>query len=154
MLELDPKTGYLPPGEHEATLTQLQEVFATNLRRKEIMTGLRRILAMLLAKDVKRVWVDGSFVTDKMRPSDVDVVFEPGPSDDVTSWGPLAPAGRLNLKHLYRVDLWAHPSPQPNRVGPGTKPIVEWFKTDRDGVPKGIVKLDLAENWEEIHDSK
>jgi hypothetical protein len=144
MLECDPVTGYLPAGEHRASLDEIAEAFAWNFRRREILTGLTWVVGELLQRGVTTIWIDGSFVTADPRPQDVDVVFVPEGAD-TSGWNLLSFARQKELKKLRRVHLWPHPSPQTRkRGGVGTVPLVEWFKSDEDDIAKGIVLLDSS----------
>lgn len=140
MLQTDPDTGCLPPGEHPASLADIEQAFCGTYRRREIFKGLVFVVSRLRDRGVTRIWIDGSFVTNKERPGDVDVVFDPDGAD-TTGWGLLTFARRHDLKRIHRVDLWPHPSPQ----GITGVPIAEWFQTDREGEPKGIVVLTMEE---------
>ena len=147
--DLDATTGYLPPSEHFASLDEVLEVFGTGgFRRKELAPELRWIWDQLRDRGVTQMWVDGSFVTAKKRPGDIEVVYLVPENADPTNWGELAPAERETLKRRHGIDLWPHPSPQPrtNKRGLHTQafgghpiPITEYFSTDREGIPKGIV---------------
>ena len=126
-------SGLLPPGDHEATLTEIGERFCWNYRRKEIYKGLEYVAGELLSHQVERIWVDGSFVTKKERPGDVDVAYEVPLGADPDSWGWLSPGRRRDLKKVHRVDLlpdW-----------PGQPQINRWFCQDEDGNPKGIIRI-------------
>jgi hypothetical protein len=140
--EFDDQTGYLPAGDHGASLDEMEQRFCGTYRRRQIFTGLKRVVEQLEANGVETIWIGGSFVTDKERPGDVDVVYVPPPGSDPAGWGLLSPSRRKDLKEIWRVDLWKSDSPQ--RV-PG-KPlqrqtIKEFFGTDKDGVAKGFIQL-------------
>jgi len=141
----DDELGYLPPGEHEATLEEVEQTFGLrNFRRREIMKGLKRVLEQLKARGVETVFLDGSFVTEKERPNDVDTIYVAPPGADPATWGLLSPQRQGDLRRVDRVHLWSHPSLQPPKhPGAPPKPLVEFFQTDRDDNPKGIVKLSL-----------
>ena len=67
--------GYLPPGLHKATLEEVQERFgASSEDRRTQMESL--CWAVDLAKRIgaKRFIINGSFVTAKVHPIDVDCV--------------------------------------------------------------------------------
>ena len=68
--------GYLPPGIHDCTLHELEERFTFNLKRKILFEGLIRLIHKLGSIHCKVVYIDGSFVSSKQLPSDVDVCFE------------------------------------------------------------------------------
>lgn len=131
----------LPPGEHLATLTEIEVTFGTSsFRRRELMKELRWVAAELWTRGVVKIWIDGSFTTGEPRPRDVDVVYEPAPGDDPRLWGLLAPGRRRDLKKRHKIDLWKHPTMVVD-LGPPT-PIEELFQTDRNGHRKGIIVLE------------
>lgn len=140
---LDDATGYLPAGDHQATWTELVERFGGTYGRRQILQGLRFVLDQLHSRGVMSVWIDGSFVTDKPRPRDVDVIYAPPAGADVTTWAVLAPQRRQELKRLQRVDLWSHPSPQPTDPFGTTMTLHDMWATDRSGRPKGMVVMNL-----------
>lgn len=115
---LDAATGCLPLGRHHCTGQEFQAAFVDaapfnqSQRRKEIWTHwdeTRSALAQLVP--VYAAWISGSYVTDKVDPDDMDIVFvidggaaetlaatEPGLSQYLVAFGQgkLAhePAGR------------------------------------------------------------
>lgn len=70
--------GYLPAGEHLCTLDEVQQSFATNEHREALLERLHAFLDWLVATESLSmpVYVDGSFTTNKPKPSDVDVVMD------------------------------------------------------------------------------
>lgn len=141
-LTVDSNTGLLPPGEHPASLAELEAVFCFNYRRRQIFSGLTFVVEKLHEKRVERIWIDGSFVTMKERPKDVDVIYEPRSGSQTDTWGLLSFARHNDLKELHRVDLWPYPSPQPIPGNPGQyQTILDFFKQSRDGQCKGVVIL-------------
>lgn len=140
--DFDTETGLLPGGEHEATWSELADRLGFTYRRRILLDNLRVVLDELLAHGVETIWIDGSFVTSKPSPQDVDVVYLPPIGADITTWGMLAPIARRDLKKCRRVDLWEYPSRQRKGTwGPAPRPITEYFQSDEDGRQKGIVVL-------------
>src|SRR2546428_7563778 len=103
---------------HQATMPEVATRFAYNIRRRQILAGLEWVVARLREHNVETILLDGSFVTVKLRPSDVDVVFVPPAAADTATWGILALGRRHELKAAHRVDLWPWPSLQPNPAAP------------------------------------
>ncbi|WP_425266953.1 DUF6932 family protein [Amycolatopsis circi] len=132
--------GNLVPGVHGVTWAEVKEAYGYNPKRRLILDGLREVLDRLEERSAVRVWVDGSFVTTKLRPRDVDVVYEPPPGAITSEWGILSWPRRDQLKKLYHVDLLPFPGNERSRLGrPIT--ITEFFQVDRDGNKKGIIEL-------------
>lgn len=142
MLELSPSSGCLTPGEHEVTMDELEEKFAYNFGRRELIKALKTVVSELRAAGAGRIWIDGSFVTARKRPSDVDVVYEPPAGVDPKDMpGMLSWSEKARLLTLRKIDLWPHPSPQRKKIGVGFEPLEKWFQSDDYGRPKGIVIL-------------
>jgi hypothetical protein len=140
-LELDPTTGLLPPGEHPASMEELEAAFCWNYRRRQYFKNLELIVGKLKERSVSRIWVDGSFVTSEDRPGDIDVIFDPE-GRSTASWGILHHLRRRELKRQFHIDLMPYPSPQKDPNNPfASKTILEYFKTGRDGSEKGVVIL-------------
>jgi hypothetical protein len=67
--------GYLPEGLFPATLTEITTRFGTSSRRRRFLTiRLRRWAELAHATGVSRMFIDGSFVTSKKDPNDIDAV--------------------------------------------------------------------------------
>lgn len=95
--------GRLPPGVHVATLGEVEERLGFTRRRTRLIEGLRRALVLMRGCGVERVYLDGSFVTDKPRPGDVDGCYDVGPGTDLRSMYPIWPLTPLNRERSKRV---------------------------------------------------
>src|SRR5438067_1636841 len=72
--------GYLPPGIHRATLEEIAKRFGQEPELRQAQTqSLRWLLDLAKRAGVQRLIIDGSFVTDKWEPVDVDCVLLAGP---------------------------------------------------------------------------
>lgn len=70
------RDGTLPRGLHEATLEEVREAFGgRTARRVELMLALEAAVKRARKAGVRRILVDGSFVTGKPEPRDVDLVL-------------------------------------------------------------------------------
>jgi hypothetical protein len=99
-----------------------------------IYSGLEFVVGELASHQVTTIWVDGSFVTSKERPGDVDVACEVPAGADTATWGWCSPQRQKDLKKVQRVHLfhcWIGQQPS----------IKDFFCKDRDGTPKGIIRL-------------
>ncbi len=78
--------GFLPEGIHEATLEELRERFGRfqrTDRRPALFTKLTTYVAEVRASGLAvAVIVDGSFVTAKDEPSDIDLILVLSPDHD------------------------------------------------------------------------
>jgi hypothetical protein len=144
----DPVSGQLPPGEHEATWTEIRDRFGWNPRRRALLDGLAEGLAVLAHAGCGRVWINGSFVTTKEEPGDFDCVWAPSGVD------------RQILQRLgpELLDLSDHRAAQKHRFGGEFLPnyverssgasFAQFFQTDRFDNAKGIVVIDpTREEW-------
>jgi hypothetical protein len=144
----EPGTGNLPPGEHDATWVEITATFGWNATRRRQLDGLALGLAALARAGCARVWLNGSFVTIKDEPGDFDCVWS------------TAGVDRLLLEQLAPelLDLSNHRAAQKLRFGGEFLPNVierasgrafeQFFQTDRNGNPKGIVVIDpTQEMW-------
>ena len=132
--------GVLPPGEWDASWAEVVGAFGTSDWRRFLLAGCRQALESLEAAGCRRAWIDGSFVTGKPHPDDIDACYDPV-GVDVEMLHPalrdLSP-GRPAQKAEFGCEFF------PNIVEGGSgKFFVEFFQHDRDGRPKGIVVIDL-----------
>ena len=68
--------GYLPDGIHVSTEAEVTFRFGTqSRRRRRLVVRLRRWIELGRAVGARRLLVDGSFVTAKAEPGDVDAVI-------------------------------------------------------------------------------
>lgn len=134
--------GRLPAGEWTAAWTEVEEAFGTSSWRLHLLEGCRSALVALKAAGCRRAWIDGSFVTGKLHPGDIDGCYDPIGVDRAL----LHPAlldlspGRPAQKVEFGCEFF------PNIVEAGSGEFyVEFFQRDRDGQRKGIVVIDLEE---------
>jgi hypothetical protein len=139
---LDPERGLLPAGEHVATWDELVERFGWNEWRRGLLDGMAEALDLLAAAGCRRVWINGSFVTAKDEPGDVDVCWDLE-GIDLEKIDPVfldLARGRAAQKARFRCEFL------PNVVETGSGLVFsEFFQNERDGSRKGIVILDLGE---------
>ena len=76
MLPILNKSGLLPTGIHLATWNELVEKFGFNEPRLKLLDGLKKGLNLLWKYECTEVCIDGSFVTNKPYPNDVDVCYD------------------------------------------------------------------------------
>jgi hypothetical protein len=126
-------SGCLPPGVHPATLAEIEERFGrqSELRRVQ-MESVRWMVELAVRAGVRRIVLNGSFVTDIMEPNDVDCVLLIGsgyPKDLTAADELLAGLPFLEINIVWQRGF--------NRL------VAEFFATDRFYVPKGMVELIL-----------
>ncbi len=123
--------GYLPPGIHPATLEEIAARFGQESELRQVqMQSLRWLVDLARRAGVRRLVVNGSFVTDKLEPNDVDCVLllEPDFPRDPAAGAELV-AG-LPFINMELVDLEAF------------RQFTErTFATDRNLVAKGMLEV-------------
>jgi hypothetical protein len=91
--------GYLPEGLHIATEAEITFRFgSSNARRRRLAVRLRRWIELARQTQARRLLIDGSFVTSKTEPDDVDavVLLSPDFESQVGAGGGAA----LELEHM------------------------------------------------------
>jgi len=123
--------GYLSAGLHPATVEEILARFGQEpeLRRVQ-MESLRWLIELARRAGVRRIIVNGSFVTDKLEPNDVDCVLliEAGfPHDETAEAELLSGLPFINMELADQE---------------GFEQFTEkTFATDRDSVPKGMIEV-------------
>lgn len=124
------------------TLSEFRQSFAWNSRRKFLLMGLERAIGSLKAAGCRTVIVDGSFVSNKEYPGDWDAAFDPV--------GVIAALidpilikhddGRRAMRAKYLGDIFPWSATASAATGSVYR---QFFQTDRDGLQKGIVEINL-----------
>jgi hypothetical protein len=132
------ENGNLPPGEHSATLEEIIKRFNVHSWRTRgpITQALQDYIYQIPKYGIDRIYVDGSYITAKLAPVDVDltVVFFDDFDLEAEAWrfrNQTWRKRRLDI-HLYRE----------NDIG--LERHLQGWKTDLERqILKGIVLLEL-----------
>lgn len=139
---MDPESGLLPEGVHEATWEAVVERFGWTERRRRQLDGLAEVLDVLATAGCRRVWLNGSFVTAKDEPGDFDACWDPD-GVDLDELDPmlldLSPDGRRRQRARFGGELF----PNVVEAGSGLE-FADFFQNQRDGSRKGIVLLHIG----------
>ncbi len=124
------------------------EVFGWNEHRRGPSVQVYEALVILRRPGSVKVWVNGSFTTDKATPADVDVLYALGVR--LIELHPLFRDERLETKvarkSVYGGDYRA--------VYEDERALFNLFATDRSDVPKGMVVLSASSISKRVsHDS-
>ena len=133
--------GNLPNGIHEAPWHEVAQRFGTNQRRRILLAGMLRALRNLKQAGCSRAYLNGSFVTAKECPGDFDAAWE------TTGVKPelLHPVlldftdSRSAQKLVFGGELF----PADYTADAHGRTFAEFFQTDREGRPKGIIAINL-----------
>lgn len=134
--------GLLPEGIHDCAIEEIRDSLAFNDHRQQLVGGLKRALQWLeTMPPIESLIIDGSFVTDKERPGDIDAVAmitnltDRNQREWIRAWVPQ----RAAIKQNYRVDLY------PTVLGHGNN-FSAYFQYIRPeealerGAPLGVLK--------------
>ena len=145
------ETALLPPGLHDRTLDEIHalcvQAFPVSRTRPGIFAGLADFYTALARFGVSvELWVDGSFVTDKENPNDVDIVAQVGQK----SFASLSPERQEALFNLFwqretararwRVDAYIFTRGDREQESFW----LDLFGHSRSGEAKGIIRLQVT----------
>jgi len=135
----------LPPGEHPTTLVEISATYGmSSPQRIRLMGSLLKVADTMKNAKVKRIWIDGSFVTDKKGPNDIDGCWSASGVLQTAfdaHMDPLFadPNARTLVKNRYDLDFYIA---EITEAKSGLR-FPEFFQTDRNGNKKGILVVDL-----------
>ena len=137
--------GNLPPGIHLVPWTDFARRYGTTQHRQKLLSGIEAALLVLKDAGCRRVYVDGSFITEKRVPNDYDAAWDPTGVDLVKLLS-LEPVfqdfdnGCAAQKTKFLGEFFPS-SLQEASVG---KTVLDFFQIDKiTGSAKGIIALDL-----------
>ncbi|MCC7291426.1 MAG: hypothetical protein IT449_05105 [Phycisphaerales bacterium] len=126
-------SGFLPPGVHPATLAEIEERFGrgSELRRAQ-MESVQWMVELAGHAGVRRIVLNGSFVTDIMEPNDVDCALllaadyprDAAAAEELVNGLPFLEILRVEQAEFDRL-------------------IHRFFATDRHGLGKGMIEVSL-----------
>ena len=136
------KLGRLRQGIHGVSLEEIGKHFCFNEYRWKLFKKAVPAIKNLIAAGIEDIYLDGSFVEIKPRPNDIDGCWVPNPHVDSSRIDPVLldfKNQRAAMKQKYGVDFFLANELQ----SPKGEPFLEFFQKDRDGKPKGILKVKL-----------
>ena len=101
--------GLLPVGIHDCSVEEMQARFGWNEHRRKLICGFTHFLSQeIFGVFDYPVYADGSFVTDKKCPNDIDVALELRGASDAESWRGLVfmQEHQARIRGQYKVDFW------------------------------------------------
>lgn len=143
--DFDPGSGNLPPGLHPASWDEFVARFGTTAWRRGLLEGLRQAADALRAVGCRTLYVDGSFVTSKVRPGDFDGCWATE-GVDLDALAARTPVlldfrnSRAAQKATYGGELFLADA----NADPWGTLFLDFFQRDRSGDAKGIVVIDLT----------
>lgn len=101
--------GLLPQGIHDCTPDEAERFLCSNEHRSAIWNGLQKFLAWAASLPTpSAILIDGSYVTDKPMPEDVDVVVDISSCSlaDQQIWVDGWATQHQDMKDVNRVDFY------------------------------------------------
>ena len=144
MIPILEKSGLLPSGIHWASWAEVENRYATNPHRVRLLGGLKRGIAALTAAGCQTLYLDGSFVTDKLLPNDYDACWDIAGVNSkqldpvFLDFRNMRAAQKAKyLGEFFPAHLCAEATPL-------FRTYIDFFQRDKDtGDPKGIIGLVL-----------
>jgi hypothetical protein len=131
--DFDPQ-GNLPPGIHVCTLDEVVARCGQGSPERQVeTTELIQFVQWARQAGVKRLLVDGSYITDKVSPNDADLVVLPGPGYPLQGGSITTSVAQWPFLHIM--------------IAVDESDLQQWavvdFGTDRMGNPRGILEIQL-----------
>jgi hypothetical protein len=131
----------LPPGIHNATIEEVEARFAITDHRKHLFSGFKNGVMELCKAGCRKIYLDGSFITEKPIPNDFDACWDNTGVDDKK----LDPVfndfsnGRKNQKNRFYGEFFPA-----NLLADGRHIFLDYFQEDKDNKKaKGIICINL-----------
>ncbi len=140
----------MPPGIHDCDRLDIEAWCASNVQRHLIWQGFIAFIELIRPlPELDRIYIDGSFVTDKQHPKDVDIIIEyPDAATRIRSiQNNECLRTRDHIKNVYKVDVL---SCLAISQGPDMRDFFQLLRPEdaaRRGLPagtrKGILRISL-----------
>lgn len=134
--------GNLPAGIHFTTWQEIEIILGFNDRRRELLAGLKRACQSLKQAGCTRIYIGGSFATNKEFPGDFDVCWERTGVNAALLDPVLLDFSnkRVAQKAKYGSEFFVASSIADLK---SRKNFLQFFQEDRLGNLKGIIAVDL-----------
>ncbi len=130
--------GVLPPGLHRASVDEVVSTFCSSTpTRRSFEAPLRELVAVARSSRAVALYINGSFVSEKPFPGDVDAVIVL-PRDFDTAGAGAAQLRALHRTHGFDIE----------RVREGDNETLDYllhdfFGHDRNNRPRGLIEVIL-----------
>lgn len=133
----------LPPGLHAATLSEVENTFATDPWRHELFNGIVEASIRLYVAGCQIVYLDGSYVSGKPVPRDFDACWDPT-GVTLEMLDPIFlnfDDGRKAQKAVFKGELF----PSSLICQDISQTFLDFFQIDRStGRQKGLISIQLS----------
>lgn len=132
--------GYLPEGLHNAKWLEFKEKFGFSFKRQKILSGILSFGRLIKLAGGKKIYIDGSFVTNKKIPKDWDGCYCMCGLNMSIANKLMQNTNREKIKREYLGDVFAEDCIEAS-CG---LPFIDFFQRIRGtDKKKGIIILDL-----------
>lgn len=149
----DEETGLLTPGEYKLSIEEFEEAFVYNSKRETIFKGFQKLLKIFRDIECSHIYADGSFVTKKPLPGDIDICWHMNEDHTIRKrqlemlyrlCPPLLLLGERSNRDYIQHEFCADVFPA-NTIESGSGLMFkDFFQKDKQtGNPKGIIVIDL-----------
>ncbi|WP_017259513.1 DUF6932 family protein [Pedobacter arcticus] len=149
----DKDTGLLIPGEYKLSIKEFEKEFVTNEERRIIFKGFQKLIKIFTAIECEYLYADGSFVTKKPFPSDIDVCWhmhnESSKRDQqlealLKICPPLFFLNKIENREYIQKEFCADVFPANTKERDSGLLFKDFFQKDKHtDEPKGIIVIDL-----------
>ena len=136
------KYGNLPAGIYKSSITCIEKKFGTSSEKRILLFNkFRKFLELLspFKKNIKHIILDGSFVTSKESPGDIDCIMI---IENNFRFTPEIVEELSNSKRLYKL-YNTHLFMFEEKNIESYREILNFFSKDRDLKPKGAIEVIL-----------
>lgn len=133
------KHGNLPAGIYRASIDDIEKRFGLNSKKRiSLFSTFNNFLELIMPfkTNIKQIILDGSFVTTKENPGDIDCIIL---IKDNTRFTPEIVDKLVNAKKLYNIHLFI----REERNIKEYKKLLDLFSKDRDLKLKGVIEVVL-----------
>lgn len=139
------KDGNLPAGIHTATINEINDRYAYNNVRRRHFEHLLLLIEDLRKIGCRNIFLDGSYITNKVLPGDMDICWDETDVDLDNAffilpilWKMDFP--RIEQQQIYHADIF----PATLIESETQKLFIDFFQKDKTtNALKGIIKIEL-----------
>ncbi|MGD9552237.1 MAG: hypothetical protein AB7V60_03910 [Candidatus Caldatribacteriota bacterium] len=131
------KQGNLPAGIYKASINDIEKRFGLNSKKRILLfKNFHNFLELIMPfkTSIKRIILNGSFVTAKENPGDIDCIIL---IKNNTRFTPELVDKLVNTKKLYNIHLFIFEERNISRY----ENLLNFFSKNKDLKPKGLLEV-------------
>ena len=140
------KHGNLPAGIYKESIDDIEKWFGLNSKKRiSLFSTFNNFLELIMPfkTNIKQIILDGSFVTTKENPGDIDCIIL---IKNNTRFTPEIVDKLVNAKKLYNIHLFIHEERNIKKYND----LLAFFSRNRNLKPKGVIEVIL---WLKMKDN-